>query len=67
MKFNWTVDVLADLKAFARKNGLETLAGQLDDASRRTQAKIEASELADQTADPANNVYHLPTRAKASR
>lgn len=31
MKYDWIIDVLADLKTFARSNGLEALAEQLDD------------------------------------
>jgi hypothetical protein len=31
MKYNWILDVLADLKTFAHANGLEALAEQLDD------------------------------------
>lgn len=32
MKNDWILDVLTDLKEFARKNGLVALAEQLDDA-----------------------------------
>jgi hypothetical protein len=32
MRNDWILDVLADLKAFARDNGLRELAEQLDDA-----------------------------------
>jgi hypothetical protein len=33
MGHDWILDVLTDLKTFARANGLPTLAAQLDDAS----------------------------------
>ena len=32
MANDWIIDVLADLKTFAAKNGLSALASQLDDA-----------------------------------
>lgn len=41
MANEWILDVLADLKAFAQKNGLVALAEQLDDTTL-----IAASELA---------------------
>ena len=41
MADEWILDVLADLKAFARKNGLVALAEQLDDTSL-----VAATELA---------------------
>ena len=31
MKYDWVLDVLADLKTFAQANGLDALAEQLDD------------------------------------
>lgn len=31
MKYDWILDVLADLKTFAAANGLDALAEQLDD------------------------------------
>jgi hypothetical protein len=32
MQHIWLIDVLADLRAFSRQNGLPALAGQLDEA-----------------------------------
>jgi len=40
MQYEWILDVLADLKAFARQNGLNLLAEQLDDTQL-----IAATEL----------------------
>ncbi|SMX27148.1 hypothetical protein TRP8649_01250 [Pelagimonas phthalicica] len=37
---DWILDVLADLKTFARENGMPSLAAQLDDASFVAQAEI---------------------------
>ncbi len=31
MKYDWILDVLADLRTFAQANGLDALADQLDD------------------------------------
>lgn len=44
MKNEWILDVLADLKLFARKNGLVALAEQLDDTTL-----IAATELTSQS------------------
>ncbi len=41
MKNDWILDVLADLKMFANKNGLVALAEQLDDTTL-----VAATELA---------------------
>ena len=40
MTNDWVLDVLADLKAFARSNGLSVLADQLDDAILIAAAEI---------------------------
>ncbi len=40
MGHDWILDVLTDLKTFARANGLPTLAAQLDDASLVAQAEM---------------------------
>ena len=40
MGHDWILDVLTDLKTFARANGLPTLAAQLDDASLVAQAEL---------------------------
>jgi hypothetical protein len=41
MQYEWILDVLTDLKAFAKANGLTALAEQLDDTSL-----VAASEIA---------------------
>ena len=41
MQYDWILDVLVDLKAFAANNGLTVLAEQLDDTSL-----VAASEIA---------------------
>ncbi len=41
MKYDWILDVLADLKTFANANGLDALAEQLDDTQL-----IAATEIA---------------------
>ncbi|MEZ5716076.1 MAG: hypothetical protein R3D85_13455 [Paracoccaceae bacterium] len=40
MKNDWILDVLADLKAFAKANGLVALAEQLEDTSLIAAAEI---------------------------
>ncbi|MDU8928775.1 hypothetical protein RXV86_15390 [Alisedimentitalea sp. MJ-SS2] len=40
MKNDWILDVLADLKAFAKANGLKALAEQLEDTSLVAAAEI---------------------------
>ncbi len=40
MGHDWILDVLADLKTFARSNGLPSLAAQLDDAGLVAQAEL---------------------------
>ncbi len=40
MKNEWILDVLADLKQFARKNGLAALAEQLDDTALTAAAEL---------------------------
>jgi len=44
MANDWIIDVLADLKAYATKNGLSALAAQLDDASLVAAAEIASLE-----------------------
>lgn len=41
MQYDWMLDVLTDLKAFAKSNGLTLLAEQLDDT-----ALVAAAEIA---------------------
>lgn len=40
MQHDWILDVLADLKTFAKSNGLPTLAEQLDDTTLIAAAEI---------------------------
>ncbi len=40
MQYEWILDVLTDLKAFAQSNGLSSLAEQLDDTSLVAAAEI---------------------------
>ena len=40
MQYQWIIDVLTDLKAFANSNGLVALAEQLDDTSIVAAAEI---------------------------
>jgi hypothetical protein len=47
MKSDWILDVLTDLRTFARANGLPALAEQLDDTAIVAMAEIaERAELA---------------------
>ncbi|RYG92763.1 hypothetical protein EU803_01250 [Loktanella sp. IMCC34160] len=39
----WIIDVLEDLKTFARMNGLDTLASQLDDTAEVARIEIEST------------------------
>lgn len=40
MKYEWILDVLADLKVFAQANGLDSLASQLEQARKVAAADI---------------------------
>jgi len=42
MKSEWIMDVLTDLKTFARSNGMPALAEQLDDTAIVAMAEISA-------------------------
>ncbi len=44
MANDWILDVLADIKAFANKNGLTKTAEQLDDAMLVAAAEIASSK-----------------------
>ena len=46
MQQDWVIDVLADLRAFARTNGLTSLAEQLDDTIMVAAADIERFKCA---------------------
>ena len=48
MQHDWILDVLADLKAYAQKNGLPALVRELNDTTL-----IAASEIASQEGKPA--------------
>jgi hypothetical protein len=47
MGHDWILDVLADLKTFARTNDMPTLAAQLDDASYVAQVEIASASEGD--------------------
>ncbi|SEP14798.1 hypothetical protein SAMN04490248_12929 [Salinihabitans flavidus] len=42
MRYDWILDVLADLQTFARSNGLELLSDQLEDSRFVATAEIVA-------------------------
>lgn len=44
MANDWIIDVLADLKAYAKTNGLPALAGELDDAILLAATEIASTE-----------------------
>lgn len=44
MANDWIIDVLADLKTYARKNGLSVLAKQLQETTLIAAAEIASSE-----------------------
>lgn len=44
MKFDWIVDVLADLRTFAERNGLPRLAEELDDTCRRAALELSSGD-----------------------
>jgi hypothetical protein len=44
MKNEWILDILADLKSFARANGLIGLAEQLEDTSLIAAAEVTSAE-----------------------
>jgi hypothetical protein len=52
MSHNWILDVLADLKAYARKNDLSALAEHLDDTRHVAVAEISGRSRAPGRADP---------------
>ena len=43
MAHDWIIDVLTDLKTFARANGMEALADHLDDTQMVAQTEIASS------------------------
>jgi hypothetical protein len=47
MGHDWILDVLTDLKTFARANGMPTLAAHLDDASCVAQIEIASTAEGD--------------------
>lgn len=52
MTHDWVLDVLADLKSFASRNGLKALADQLDDAEMI--AAVEIASVGERFADAAH-------------
>lgn len=69
MKYDWILDVLADLKTFAQTNDLKILADQLEET--RQVAAIEIVGVSDTTGlvahgdDPSERSYTGSTRASA--
>jgi len=62
MANDWILDVLADLKTYAKKNGLPALADQLDEtllvaATEIASSEGEAPQVAMQNAGTAGYVY----------
>ena len=60
MRYDWIMDVLADLKAFAQANGLNKLAEQLEDTSHVATIEIasrsgEAMSVAERQAEEAGS------------
>ncbi|MCU9847369.1 hypothetical protein OEZ60_05065 [Defluviimonas sp. WL0024] len=68
MQYEWILDVLTDLKAFAKGNGLSALAEQLDDASLVAAAEIAqvAGNMAGGVALDANKAGRRYCGASAS-
>ncbi|MDJ0827641.1 MAG: hypothetical protein QNJ16_19290 [Rhodobacter sp.] len=54
MANDWILDVLADLKTYAKKNGLSVLAEQLEDTALVAAAEIASMEGKAPTAAVAN-------------
>jgi hypothetical protein len=46
MQIDWILDVLADLRTFAERNGLPRLAEELDDTRRRAALELAAHDPA---------------------
>lgn len=69
MKYDWMLDVLADLKTFAHANGLEALADQLEETRQVAATEIvPRSDMAGLVAhgdDSAKGTYSRGTRAGA--
>ena len=61
MKQDWILDVLFDLKTFARANGLPSLAAHLEDASLL--AQIELASLAEGEGYGLPGTHAAPGRA----
>ncbi|MEM8578750.1 MAG: hypothetical protein AAGF60_12935 [Pseudomonadota bacterium] len=51
MRSDWILDVLTDLKTFARANGMPALAEQLDDTAIVAMAEIAAQDQGRETSD----------------
>ncbi|MCB2111522.1 MAG: hypothetical protein H6895_00860 [Defluviimonas sp.] len=51
MNYDWILDVLTDLKAFATANGLKALAEQLDDT-----CLVAATEIAQDAETPGGDI-----------
>ncbi|MFZ5709435.1 MAG: hypothetical protein ACOY4T_07095 [Pseudomonadota bacterium] len=58
MQYDWILDVLADLKTFAKSNGLAALAERLDDTSL-----LAAAEIAQRAGEPAGEARKYADQA----
>jgi hypothetical protein len=51
MRHDWILDVLADLRNYARKNGMRDLADQVERTLAVARAEIAAAETSEDTGD----------------
>lgn len=61
MRYDWVLDVLTDLKAFAQANGLVTLSEHLDETLSIAREEI-ATRRGDHDEDEARRTGPLPQR-----
>lgn len=69
---DWIIDVLADLKTYARNNGLTALAAQLDDtvliaAAEMASCRHEAPLAANGDAQATRHLASGPSRSRHAR
>ena len=69
MGHEWIIDVLADLKSFAKTNDLPMLAMQLEDAALIASAEIQSTTevLSPRTRGDSSGTRHIFASAGASR
>ena len=66
MKNEWILDVLADLKSFAKSNGMPVLAEQLADTADLAAIEISSAEMRTRTVNGDEHrygAYPAPVRA----